>query len=143
DRFAREQLAGDELPDGGTDGLVATGYYRLGIWDDEPSDRDQAPYDGFDAPAAATGQVFLGLTIDCARCHDHKLDPIPQKDYYRFVAFFHDVTPMDRANLKRVSSDKARREYEREQKERRQREGKLYSELYRLEQKLVAELAAK
>ena len=93
DRFVREQLAGDELPDGGVDGLIATGYYRLGIWDDEPADRDQARFDGFDDIVATTGQVFLGLTVDCARCHDHKLDPIPQKDYYRLLSFFRNVTP--------------------------------------------------
>jgi len=91
DRFAAEQLAGDELPDATPDSVVATGYYRLGIWDDEPSDRDQARYDGYDDLVATTGQVFLGLTIDCARCHDHKLDPIPQKDYYRLLAFFRNV----------------------------------------------------
>jgi hypothetical protein len=91
DRFLREQLAGDELPDGGADGIIATGYYRLGIWDDEPSDREQSRYDGLDDIVATTGQVFLGLTVDCARCHDHKIDPIPQKDYYRLLSFFHNV----------------------------------------------------
>ncbi|HWE38150.1 MAG TPA: PSD1 and planctomycete cytochrome C domain-containing protein [Isosphaeraceae bacterium] len=90
DRFLREQLAGDELP-GGDDGLIATGFYRLGIWDDEPTDRDQARYDGLDDIVATTGQVFLGLTVDCARCHDHKIDPIPQRDYYRLIAFFQNV----------------------------------------------------
>ena len=93
DRFVREQLAGDELADGGIDGKIATGYYRLGIWDDEPSDRDQALFDGFDDIVATTSQVFLGLTVDCARCHDHKIDPIPQKDYYKLVAFFRNITP--------------------------------------------------
>jgi hypothetical protein len=93
DRFIREQLAGDELADGGTDGIIATGYYRLGIWDDEPTDREQSRYDGLDDIVATTGQVFLGLTVDCARCHDHKIDPIPQKDYYRLLAFFHNITP--------------------------------------------------
>jgi mono/diheme cytochrome c family protein len=93
DRFLREQLAGDELPDRDADALIATGYYRLGIWDDEPSDRLQARYDGLDDILATTGQVFLGLTLDCARCHDHKIDPIPQKDYYRFLAFFHNINP--------------------------------------------------
>ena len=105
DRFVREQIAGDELPDGGTDGLIATGYYRLGLWDDEPADREQARYDGLDDVVATTGQVFLGLTVDCARCHDHKLDPIPQKDYYRFLSFFRNVNhyrnggPTDEATL--------------------------------------------
>jgi len=88
DRFIREQLAGDEIPGAGARGIIATGFYRLGIWDDEPTDIEQAFYDGIDDLVATTGQVFLGLTIDCARCHDHKLDPIPQKDYYRFVSFF-------------------------------------------------------
>ena len=91
DRFLREQLAGDEMPDGGADGIIATGYYRLGIWDDEPTDREQARYDGLDDIVATTGQVFLGLTVDCARCHDHKIDPIPQKDYYRLLSFFHNI----------------------------------------------------
>jgi mono/diheme cytochrome c family protein len=91
DRFAREQLAGDEIPDASSDAIVATGYYRLGIWDDEPSDRDQAYYDGLDDVVATTSQVFLGLTVDCARCHDHKLDPIPQKDYYKLLSFFRNV----------------------------------------------------
>ena len=94
DRFVREQLAGDELPDGGPDGLIATGYYRLGLWDDEPADREQSRYDGLDDIVATTGQVFLGLTVDCARCHDHKLDPIPQKDYYRFLSFFQNVNTL-------------------------------------------------
>ena len=88
DRFLREQLAGDELPDPDDDALIATGYYRLGIWDDEPSDKDLARFDGLDDILATTGQVFLGLTVDCARCHDHKIDPIPQKDYYRLLSFF-------------------------------------------------------
>jgi hypothetical protein len=91
DHFLREQLAGDEMADGGADGTIATGYYRLGIWDDEPTDREQARYDGLDDIVATTGQVFLGLTVDCARCHDHKIDPIPQKDYYRLLSFFHNI----------------------------------------------------
>jgi mono/diheme cytochrome c family protein len=116
DRFIREQLAGDELPDGGTDGLIATGYYRLGLWDDEPADREQARYDGLDDVVATTGQVFLGLTIDCARCHDHKLDPIPQKDYYRFLSFFQNVNhyrnggPTDEATL--LADEAAKRAFE-------------------------------
>ncbi len=91
DRFIKEQLAGDELPDGGNDGLLATGFYRLGIWDDEPTDREQARYDGFDDIVTTVGQTFLGLTVDCARCHDHKIDPIPQKDYYKLVSFFQGI----------------------------------------------------
>lgn len=91
DRFVREQIAGDEMPDHDADALIATGYYRLGIWDDEPSDRDQARYDSLDDIVSTTSEVFLGLTVGCARCHDHKIDPLPQKDYYRFLAFFQNI----------------------------------------------------
>ncbi|HEX3999518.1 MAG TPA: PSD1 and planctomycete cytochrome C domain-containing protein [Pirellulales bacterium] len=93
DQFVREQLAGDEFLPPTADGVIATGYYRLGIWDDEPSDRELARYDGLDDIVATTGQVFLGLTVDCARCHDHKIDPIPQRDYYKLLSFFQNVHP--------------------------------------------------
>ena len=92
--FVTEQLAGDELPDASPDNYIATGYYRLGLWDDEPADRRQATYDGFDDIVATTSQTFLGLTVNCARCHDHKIDPISQKDYYSLLSFFHNLTPM-------------------------------------------------
>lgn len=88
DQFIKEQLAGDEFEQLTEDSITATGYYRLGIWDDEPVSQKQALYDDLDDIIATTSQVFLGLTMNCARCHDHKLDPIPQKDYYRFLAFF-------------------------------------------------------
>ena len=94
DRFVLEQLAGDELPDKTSETMIATGYYRLGVWDDEPADRLLAKYDALDDIVATTGQVFLGLTVNCARCHDHKIDPIPQKDYYSLLSFFHNITPM-------------------------------------------------
>ncbi len=93
DHFVREQLAGDELPDGGVNGLIATGFYRLGQWDDEPADRLLAQFDGLDDIITTTSQGFLGLTVNCARCHDHKIDPIPQRDYYSLLAFFQGITP--------------------------------------------------
>ncbi|MEX2118186.1 MAG: PSD1 and planctomycete cytochrome C domain-containing protein [Pirellulales bacterium] len=93
DQFVREQLAGDELPEATTESIIATGYYRLGLWDDEPADELQARFDELDDIVATTSQVFLGLTINCARCHDHKIDPIPQTDYYRLLAFFHELYP--------------------------------------------------
>ena len=93
DRFIREQLAGDELPDGGDDGIVATGFYRLGIWDNDPADKELARFDQLDDIVATTSQVFLGLTVDCARCHDHKIDPIPQRDYYSLLSFFENLQP--------------------------------------------------
>jgi hypothetical protein len=94
DQFLREQLAGDEWGDPTADSIIATGFYRLGIWDDEPADRLLARYDHLDDLIATVGQAFLGLTIHCARCHDHKIDPITQQDYYQLLAFFHNLTPM-------------------------------------------------
>ncbi|MFY9253344.1 MAG: PSD1 and planctomycete cytochrome C domain-containing protein [Fuerstiella sp.] len=91
DQFVTEQLAGDELSEPTADSFVATGYYRLGRWDDEPADPKLAIYDEFDDIVTTTSQTFLGLTVNCARCHDHKIDPIPQKDYYRMVAFFRNI----------------------------------------------------
>jgi hypothetical protein len=91
DQFVREQLAGDELDKVTRETIIATGYYRLGLWDDEPVDPVQAYYDELDDVVRTTSDVFLGLTVGCARCHDHKIDPIPQADYYRMLAFFHDL----------------------------------------------------
>ena len=92
-RFVREQLAGDELDPVTPDGVIATGYYRLGLWDDEPADPELSYYEQLDDIVSTTGQTFLGLTVGCARCHDHKIDPFPQKDYYRLLAFFRGVRP--------------------------------------------------
>jgi hypothetical protein len=88
DRFLREQLAGDELPDASDETLVATGYYRLGPWDDEPADPKQDRFDQLDDMVATTSEVFLGLTLACARCHNHKFEPLSALDYYRMVAIF-------------------------------------------------------
>lgn len=93
DQFLQEQLAGDELENPTPESLTATGFYRLGIWDDEPADPAKAKYDEYDDLITTIGQGMLGLTLNCARCHDHKIDPIPQKDYYQMVAFLRDVTP--------------------------------------------------
>lgn len=91
DEFIREQLAGDELDYVTPETIIATGFYRLGLWDDEPADPELAYFDGIDDIVSTTAQVFLGLTLNCARCHEHKLDPIPQRDYYRFAAFFRNI----------------------------------------------------
>ncbi len=109
DRFIREQLAGDEFAEPTADSIIATGYYRLGIWDDDPADKELARYDMLDDVVATTGQVFLGLTVDCARCHDHKIDPIGQRDYYALLSFFHNVNqngkggPSDQVPLPQAS----------------------------------------
>ncbi len=91
DEFLVEQLAGDEMDQVTPERIIATGYYRLGKWDDEPADPELAWYDDMDDVLATTSQAMLALTINCARCHDHKIDPIPQADYYRMLAFFRNV----------------------------------------------------
>ena len=88
DRFILEQLAGDELPDRSAETHIATGFTRLGPWDDEPADFAQDRFDQLDDIVRTTSEVFLGMTLGCARCHDHKFDPITQRDYYSMVAIF-------------------------------------------------------
>ncbi len=88
DRFATEQLAGDELPDRNESTVAATGFLRLGTWDDEPNDPAQYKYERLDDLVHSTASAFIGLTVRCARCHDHKFDPIPQRDYYAFAGAF-------------------------------------------------------
>ncbi len=88
DRFLREQLAGDELPDRTEETVTATGFLRLGTWDDEPNDPLEYQYERLDDLVHVTSTTFLALTVRCARCHDHKYDPIPQRDYYALGAAF-------------------------------------------------------
>ena len=88
DRFVLEQLAGDELPDRNAETLIATGFNRLGPWDDEPADPETDRFDQLDDVVSTTSQAFLGLTLGCARCHNHKFDPLTARDYYSMVAIF-------------------------------------------------------
>ena len=141
-QFVREQIAGDEIAPDDPDAITATGYYRLGIWDDEPTDREQARYDGLDDIVATTGQVFLGVTIDCARCHDHKIDPITQKDYYRLLSFFRNINdfhnggPTDEAPL--LGGAKGRAAFESHVKDLRQRREDLAAKIAVIENELKA-----
>jgi mono/diheme cytochrome c family protein len=93
DRFVREQLAGDELSPVSDDAVTATAFYRLGVWDDEPDDKRQAVFDELDDMLSTTSTAFLGLALGCARCHDHKFDPISQEDYYGMLAFLRNIRP--------------------------------------------------
>jgi len=93
DRFVLEQVAGDELPEFSADAIIATGFYRLHVWDDEPDSTLEAEFDDLDDIMVATSGAFLGLTMGCARCHDHKFDPISQREYYQMLAFFRSINP--------------------------------------------------
>jgi hypothetical protein len=88
DRFVIEQLAGDELPDATDETRIATGFLRVGTFDDEPNDPLKYKYEQLDDLIHATSTSFLAVTLKCARCHDHKFDPIPQTDYYAMLNFF-------------------------------------------------------
>lgn len=91
DTFVKEQLAGDELSEVTPETIIATGFFRLGQWDDEPADPKLAAFDELDDIITTTSQGLLGLSMNCARCHDHKLDPLPQADYYSMLAFFRNI----------------------------------------------------
>ena len=140
-QFLVEQLAGDELENPSTEALIATGYYRLGIWDDEPADRLLAKYDVLDGIVSTTGQVMLGLSIGCARCHDHKKDPLPQADYYRLLAYFRDVSDMNVGNLRRVVLDQDQKERAALQLAHRRDEQQVYRELQDWRHKFAGALA--
>jgi hypothetical protein len=88
DRFVIEQLAGDEMAAADGESVLATGYNRLGPWDDEPADFAVDRFDQLDDLVSTTSQAFFALTLGCARCHDHKFDPLSQRDYYNLVAIF-------------------------------------------------------
>jgi hypothetical protein len=93
DRFVKEQIAGDLLPaeDGGpvnVNGIIATGFLALGPKLIAESDKTKSFYDIVDEQIDVTGKAFLGLTLACARCHDHKFDPVSTKDYYSLASIF-------------------------------------------------------
>jgi mono/diheme cytochrome c family protein len=93
--FIREQLAGDEIEPATVDSLVATGYYRLGIYEYNQRDVKGQWSIILNDITDVTADVFLGMGMSCARCHDHKFDPILQKDYFALQAFFAPILPRD------------------------------------------------
>lgn len=90
DQFVRWQIAGDEIAPDNPLAMMATGFLGAGVFPTQLTEKEfeSARYDELDDMAATTGTAMLGLTIGCARCHDHKFDPIPVKDYYQFVSIF-------------------------------------------------------
>ena len=96
DRFTIEQIAGDLIPGATVDQRVATGFHRNSLHNREGGfelemDRVERTVDR----TSAVATVWLGLTVGCARCHDHKFDPITQKDFYRLYAFFNTAVETD------------------------------------------------
>src|SRR5262249_31801361 len=92
DEFLTEQLAGDLLPSPTRDQLIATGYNRCHVSTSEGGSIEEEVYVRNVLDQVETnGTVLLGLTIGCARCHDHKYDPIRMKDFYGLFAFFNNI----------------------------------------------------
>ncbi len=92
DRFLTEQLAGDLLPEPALEQRIATGYGRNHVINSEGGIIDEEYRVEYVADRVRTlGMSWLGLSLECSRCHDHKYDPITQKDHYRFYAFFNNV----------------------------------------------------
>jgi mono/diheme cytochrome c family protein len=128
DEFVRRQLAGDEIAPDDPQAVAATGFLAAGPSETLPDnlleeERQRSRYNDLDDIVSTTGAALLGLTVGCARCHDHKFDPIPTRDYYRLLAGLHsgdraDVPLGARAEIERTS--RARAEWD---KQRRAAEG--------------------
>ncbi len=90
DQFVTQQLAGDILATREWDAqkVVATGIYAIGNWGNGDADKEKLHTDMVDDQIDVTGRAFLGLTLACARCHDHKFDPLTTKDYYAMAGIF-------------------------------------------------------
>lgn len=127
-RFVKEQIAGDELYPDSDDAKRATGYLRLWPYEDNQPDMGRHWEATLDDITDVSGDVFLGLSMKCARCHDHKFDQIPQRDYYRFRAFFSVISPWEEENL---GGEEARLQYQ-----------KQFAEWYALTAAIQEEMAA-
>ena len=119
DRFIKEQLAGDEINRESLQAWVATGFCRNG-----PTVGNQTleknRYEELHDVITTTTEVFLGLTVGCARCHDHKFDPISQKDYYAMLAIFHSLSKREHF----LGSSEQRRTYDELRREKKLLEAK-------------------
>ena len=106
DRFVIEQLAGDMLPNPTVPQLIATGFHRNTALNYEGGiDFEQYRVEAVADRVATTGAVFLGLTLGCARCHDHKYDPISQREFYQLLAYFN--------NTDEITTEAERQQYDR------------------------------
>ncbi|MBL8752354.1 MAG: DUF1553 domain-containing protein [Planctomycetes bacterium] len=107
DRFTLLQLAGDLLPDAGEDGRIAVGFHRNTMLNDEGGvDPAEARWERLVDRTTTTATVWLGASLQCAQCHDHKFDPIAQRDFYGLLAFFE---PAEEVQLDLATPDQARR----------------------------------
>ena len=138
DVFIREHLAGDVIGRGDPDVEVAVAFLVAGPFDDVGNqDAAQAALiraNALDDMITATGSAFLGMTINCAKCHDHKFDPIEQKDYYRMRAAFEGVRHEDRV----LATDAERRVFEEATRPLNERKERLEKSISDLENEIMA-----
>lgn len=102
DQFVVKQLAGDLLPNSTQDDLIATGFHRNTMFNQEGGvDPEEGLFEALIDRVSTTGVVFSGVTFGCARCHDHKYDPVKQREFYQLLAFFSgtEYTPKGDANV--------------------------------------------
>ena len=109
DQFVREQVAGDVLlyedDKQRREQLIATGFLAIGPWALVDGDKVQLRMDIVDNQIDTIGRALLGLTLGCARCHDHKFDPVPQRDYYSLAGIFMSTKTLDEARMSGIFSD--------------------------------------
>ena len=96
DQFLTEQLAGDELKYADSRSQIGTSFLRLGTYESNAADHRNARYAHLDDVVSTVSMAFLGQTVQCARCHDHKFEPILQEDYYRMLAIFEPLQTVER-----------------------------------------------
>ncbi|MEM1062968.1 MAG: DUF1549 domain-containing protein, partial [Planctomycetota bacterium] len=124
DRFIKEQIAGDEIAPDDPEGLIAVGFLRMGPWELTSMEVERIARQRFlDDVTNSVGETFLGHALQCARCHDHKFDPVPTQDYYGIQAVFASTHLAERAaeflNIENRSGFDERRYLERTQAEYR------------------------
>ncbi len=107
-KFVRQQLAGDEIRNDNPDNLAATGFLRLGIYEYNQRDARGQWNDIMNEMTDVVADTFLGVSMACARCHDHKFDPLLQRDYFALRAFFEPIEWRDDLNY---ATDRQREEY--------------------------------
>ena len=103
DEFVVKQLAGDLLPQASPQDFIAVGFLRLGAWDSEPNDALQDRFEQLDEIVSTCGLVFMGLSVGCARCHDHPEEPVTAQDYYRMVGLFDGLVRPTKGRLEEVA----------------------------------------
>jgi hypothetical protein len=119
DRFILDQVAGDVIRPGESTGVIATGFIAAGPWDfvghvelrEGTLDKLKTRLLDRDDMVTTTMSTFQSVTVHCARCHDHKFDPIPQREYYRLQAVFADIDRGDRSFASRQETEERERKY--------------------------------